>query len=144
MRPTAPLTLRVRVCSGWRSSQPISAGVNVSATDPERQWSISCVVNPVRSNAQLSHHDNRSSSGRLIILPWPDRPLPRRPIHTLAKLGQLARRRSRLKRLKTKYCLSFMKPFISQILTEKDDERKQIDVIQLDLSPVKHSLLSIV
>lgn len=78
MAPGAALSLRVRVCYGCCSSQAISGGVNVNATDPERQWRISCVVNHVRSNARASHH----GGGFLIcpphyfILGEPTQPLP--------------------------------------------------------------------
>lgn len=73
LQPVVLLMLWVWVCYGCCSSQPISSGVSVSTTDPERQWSISCVV---------IHHDNRFSSGRLIIWSWlnPRVPLPH-PTH---------------------------------------------------------------
>lgn len=79
VEPMAALSLLVRVCYACCSSQAIRGGVNVNATDPERQWRISCVVNHVRSNARASHHGSGFSSARLIISSWANQPSPSHP-----------------------------------------------------------------
>lgn len=159
MAPVAALSLRVRVCYGCCSSQAISGGVNVNATDPERQWRISCVVNHVRSNARASHHGSGFSSARLIISSWANPPgssHPHPPIPHSPQTGQTGSTGSSSS-LTSIHCSAFqcfINSFISRILFRKMIKQKErekeadwmdfLHVNQLDLSRVKQTFLSIV